>query len=216
MANTLVGQVLSVGSGDRIQYYLARSDDLLPITPLEQALTLADPATAAAYPGATPTPVPVGAALVAAAKQATRPERTDVSQPEQLPAMAAVTSGSALCATFHDAGSPTGLVYNVTRASDSIGIATSGKSSAALADRVLVPPGYGAVVQSLPSPDSPVGQLYLVTDQGRLYLVPNAAELAWFGYGSVQPLVLPSELIARMPAGPSLDPAAAIQPVPAG
>ena len=58
-------------------------------------------------------------------------------------------------------------------------------------------------------------QLYLVTDQGRRYAIPNAQELAWLGYAGAKPLRLPDTVVHRMPAGPGLDPGAAARPVPA-
>lgn len=214
----LVGQVLALGSGDSAQYYLVRAADLQPLTPLQEALTLADTATAAAYPGATPAPVPVTAAQLAGVKVAGQPEHTDASPPDRVPAMVQVPQSQTVCAEYRDAASPPSIVVGVPPITANAGIATNGPNSgsAALVDRVLVPAGYAAVVAAAPAPDSTVTQLYLVTDQGRRYPVPDAAELGWLGYANVTPLVLPAGVVTRIPAGPALDPLAATQPVPAG
>jgi hypothetical protein len=77
---------------------------------------------------------------------------------------------------------------------------------------VVVPPGRGAVVESLAAPGSPNGALALVTDQGVRYPVPSTEVLATLGYAGVRPQRLPAALVALIPAGPALDPAAAVLP----
>jgi len=222
LSGALIGQVFAVTSGDRTQYYLARADDLLPVTALEQALILADPGTAAAYPGGGPAPRAATTAQLAGAKIATRAERTDASPPEQPPTMAPADATLALCAVFANAGSGPEVVYGVSRFAESAGIATfglsggtgSGGTSSPVVDRVLVAPGYFTVVRATSGVDSSVTGLYLVTDQGRRYQLTEPQELTWLGYGQVTPVTLPNSVVARIPLGPTLDPAAAARPVP--
>ncbi|HEY2673135.1 MAG TPA: type VII secretion protein EccB [Rugosimonospora sp.] len=209
----LIGQIYAATGSGETQYYLVRANDLLPMTAVEEATELADPATAAAYPGATPTVRQVNPAEIAGVPKAGRPARTDESPPAQVPTMARPDPGAAVCAMYRDGTSGAQLVYDVDRASYGEGVATTGSTTAAIVDRVVVPPGYGAVVRSLSSPDSTVGPLFLVTDEGRRYPVPNAEQLSWLGYGSVKPLNLPSYVVSRIPSGPSLDPADAQLPV---
>lgn len=77
------------------------------------------------------------------------------------------------------------------------------------ADWIAVPPGRGAVVQSVASPSAPGGALAVVSDLGQRFAVPDAEVLSDLGYDGVTPLRLPAALVALIPAGRALDPAAA-------
>jgi hypothetical protein len=83
----------------------------------------------------------------------------------------------------------------------------------ALADLVMVEPGWGAVVEAMQSPDASSGTLYLITDQGRRYALGTPDVLGILGYPRARVTKLPASLIARIPEGPALDPAAAVKPV---
>ena len=120
---------------------------------------------------------------------------------------------AAVCAMYRDGRSAASLAYDVSQASYGQGVGTGGGSPTAVVDRVVVPPGYAAVVRALSSPDSGLGTLFLVTDEGKRYPVPDVEQLSWLGYGSVKPLDLPSLVVSRIPVGPSLDPADAQLPV---
>jgi Type VII secretion system ESX-1, transport TM domain B len=52
----------------------------------------------------------------------------------------------------------------------------------------------------------------LLTEPGVVYPVPPEA-VNLLGYEGIAPLRLPSSIVARVPMGPSLDPAAAALPV---
>ncbi|GAA5185136.1 type VII secretion protein EccB [Rugosimonospora acidiphila] len=208
----LIGQIYAATGGGTTQYYLVRPGDLLPLTAVEEQAELANPATADAYPGATPTVRQVNPAEIAGVRKASRPARTDETAPAQVPNLARPDTGSAVCAEYRDGTSTPELVYDAGSAPVG-GITTGGSETAAVVDRVVVPPGYGAVVRSVSSADSGVGTLFLVTDEGKRYPVPDAQQLSWLGYGSVKPLDLPSWLVSRIPGGPSLDPADAALPV---
>ncbi|MBO0871563.1 MAG: type VII secretion protein EccB, partial [Micromonosporaceae bacterium] len=73
------------------------------------------------------------------------------------------------------------------------------------ADRVLVPPGRGALVAS-------GGPVSLVTDLGVRYPVPTTQAQAALGYPGVSPVGVAAALLALVPAGRSLDPDAARSP----
>ena len=75
--------------------------------------------------------------------------------------------------------------------------------------RVVVRPGSAAVVVAVAAPGAAPGEISLVTDLGRRHAVPSAEALAALGYGSVTPVPVPSGLLAMVPEGPALDPAAA-------
>jgi type VII secretion protein EccB len=80
-----------------------------------------------------------------------------------------------------------------------------------LADRIVVPPGHGALVEALASPGAANGALSLVTDLGIRYPLASRDLALKLGYEGVAPLRMPAELVALLPVGPALDPAAAQQ-----
>jgi Type VII secretion system ESX-1, transport TM domain B len=79
-----------------------------------------------------------------------------------------------------------------------------------LANRVQVEPGWGAVVESMTSPTATSGAVFLVTDEGRRYAVPDDARKS-LGYDGVTAIPMPASLVERIPAGDALDPQAAQQ-----
>jgi hypothetical protein len=81
-----------------------------------------------------------------------------------------------------------------------------------VADRILVPPGQGALVEAVAAPDAPGGSVNVLTDLGLRYPVPTVDILAILGYATVQPVRVPASLVALVPAGRVLDPAAARAP----
>jgi Type VII secretion system ESX-1, transport TM domain B len=89
------------------------------------------------------------------------------------------------------------------------GAATAGGP---LADLVVVPPGRGALVEAVASPTATGGALSLVTDVGRRYPLPDAQVGGVLGYAGVTPVRVPAGLVAMLPVGAVLDPAAARQP----
>lgn len=115
--------------------------------------------------------------------------------------------GSGLCSVLKDADGRAEL-----RADSAVDIgsrpqtAKRSSSNAAYADYVLVPDGKGAIIQSGQT------QSYVSRD-GVRYAAANLGVLSKFGYEGVTPLQLPSNLVALLPEGPGLDPAAALTPV---
>jgi len=89
------------------------------------------------------------------------------------------------------------------------------KSAAGSADQVYVPPGHGAVIGQVGGDQKAVtGALFLVTDDGLKFPVVSAAALTSLGLGRpVYPA--PPALLGLLPTGPTLDPAAASEYVPA-
>ncbi|MDY7090589.1 MAG: type VII secretion protein EccB [Actinomycetota bacterium] len=85
------------------------------------------------------------------------------------------------------------------------------------ADAVYVPRGRGAVVGSLPNPDSSrLGTIGIVTDTGTMFPLARPELLAKLGYGKVKPVAVPSEIVSLLAPGPSLDPARAQRPAATG
>jgi hypothetical protein len=127
--------------------------------------------------------------------------------------MATADTAATLCTMFADGQGAPKFLINADPQPESAGIATNGNATDQVATRVVVPSGSGAVVRSAPSADTDSGQVFFVTDQGRRFALVAPAQLAWFGYGSVKPIELPSFVVARIPAGPGLDPRAAQRPL---
>jgi type VII secretion protein EccB len=195
-----VGQVFVVEypDGGR-QYVVALADGLAPLTEVEAELLLADPDTVAALgqrtasalkPGeytAARRTTGFGAGAVApgsaAALPATRPKL-------------ARASGS-VCAEVAD---PRGVVEIRVDAE------VPGDTA------VVVAPGRGAVVEAVASPSAPHGALSLVNDLGVRYPLPSVDVLPALGYAGVVPVRIPAEVVAVLPVGRALDPAAALTP----
>jgi type VII secretion protein EccB len=78
-------------------------------------------------------------------------------------------------------------------------------------DQVHVERGKGAVVAVQSSPDAPAGSgtVSVITDTGMLYPLADRSVLSKLGYGGVELAVVPAQLVALLPQGPSLDPVAA-------
>ncbi|MEV1160060.1 type VII secretion protein EccB, partial [Micromonospora chokoriensis] len=60
-----------------------------------------------------------------------------------------------------------------------------------------------------PPPGATGGAVSVVTDLGRRYVLADREVLPMLGYGGVRPLRLPAGLVSLVPAGATLDPAAA-------
>jgi type VII secretion protein EccB len=210
------GQVLVVRPvGGTPQYVVAVPDGLAAISQVQANLLLAEPQIAAVQhqPGAielTPdsyTTAPVSAPLT--------PPSGVLAPPPTMPVLLhPSTVEGQVCASTADPRTAPTVAVDVPAAPD--GPAASGSPApggVGRVDRVLVPPGRGAVVEAVAAPDAPNGALCLVTDLGVRYPVPTRAVLGLLGYGGVAPVRLPAGLVALLPSGRALDPAAALVPV---
>ena len=199
------------------QYYLADRDALIPISELQYDVQRAYAPTRAAYPDGEPTALPLSSSQATTA--ARREPRADSDVPARLPQVARLRDGeSTVCAVFPpDASVPRLRVDATPPPADPMAV-TTGRSpeGTPLADRVHIRPGWAAVVEAMPSARAQVGTLVVVTDTGRRYTVVSQEVLGTLGYGGVRPVRLPGGLVARLPAGPALDPAAAARQSLAG
>jgi type VII secretion protein EccB len=217
LAGAVVGEVRVVGSGEGAQYYQVTREGIEEITAVQKDLLLADPSlTSTVYAGRAVEPVPLSAAEANSVPRAELAERTDADPPAQRPEPAAVTSAeSTVCASFTGAAQLPEVSVQAEVAGTDIAAATGGVGAdgAVLADSVVVAPGGGAVVLAQGSGTATTGGLFLVTDAGVRYPVPDEDTLAVLGYAGVTPVALPSSLVARLPAGPVLDVADARLPL---
>lgn len=201
-------------SGAGLQYYLALTDTLRPITELQYDIQRAHAPILAAYPGSEPKAVPLAPSLAAAARQLDPVDVALGAAPANRPAIALLRDREAtVCASF-DSGAPAPSLTVEPGLPPADPMATTTLRSATgtpLADRVYVPPGWAAVVEAMPSAQAPVGTLTVVTDLGRRYPLATPEVLTMLGYGAARPVRLPASLVARLPEGPGLDPAAAMR-----
>jgi type VII secretion protein EccB len=212
MAGYQVGDVVfhDVAGGQQ-QHYLVQDDGLAPLTELQVQLLSGqygvEPAGITASVAAA---APHSGALEPASEEAAPPR----VPPELLPPP--VTGEASLCAETADVRSPSVLSLGGDLAAvGGDAIPTSGESAEGvrLADWVAVPPGEIAVVRAMPSATAPAGALNLVTDAGIRFPVPTVEALQALGYSASDAVDMPAALVQRIPAGPTLDPAAAMRAV---
>jgi type VII secretion protein EccB len=136
--------------------------------------------------------------------------------PPTVPALAATPLRA--CMTLPVGRDGAGIRINPTIPAGTGVSGAEGAPGGVQADLVYVPRGKGAIVAAAASPTAPAssGTVSIITDTGRRYPVSSRDVLAKLGYGGVTPKQVPSQLIALVPQGPSLDPFRARQAVPGG
>jgi type VII secretion protein EccB len=203
----IVGDVLMAQTGAAPSYFLVLGDGLAPITELQKDIL------AAQFP-VTPIPTTLSAATSSKRSNAVSQPSGDAAPPQSPPQLVQPAASDVLCAQSVDARSAptlfTGGTVDQLDAANPTG--SSSTAGASLADRVLVPAGRIAIVRTVSGPGASGGAYYLVTDLGIRYAVPSEAVLTLLGYDAKQAVDVPSSLVTRIPAGPTLDPAAATQP----
>jgi type VII secretion protein EccB len=199
-----IGDVLAIQTGSGPQPYLVFDDGVAPITELQQAI----------FAAVSPVqPQQVGAAELTALPRSSRLSQAsgDAQPPASPPTLARPGSGEEICAVTSDAKTTPvlrlgGTVPGLDHALPTGSASTEGRP---LADQVLVPSGRVALVRALAAPSAVAGPYYVVTDVGIRYAVSSGQVLQLLGYSPEQATDLPASLVARLPSGPALDPAAA-------
>jgi type VII secretion protein EccB len=195
------GNVLEVTTGSGKQDYVVLDNGLVPLNPFQVLLL------EAIHPDLKP--VPVDAVPRSGQQPATGP---DADLPSNVPQLQAVSANDLICASTTNAqASPTLSVGGSMSGLDKA-LPTTGSSAAGapLAERILIPGGRVAVVRALGAPNDPTTNYFVITDIGMRYPVSTPAVLTMLGYASTQAVDVPVELVSRIPAGPTLDPAAAL------
>jgi ESX secretion system ATPase EccB len=134
----------------------------------------------------------------------------DDAPPATTPDQVRLGEQAGVCATFAPEAAPTLAVVDALPQinGEARAVATPG-GVAPHADWIAVPPGRGALVESLASPGGDSGSLAVVSDLGQRFAVPSADVLGTLGYAGVPPQRLPAALVSLVPPGRALDPAAA-------
>ena len=200
------GQVLAAPDSRGVRHYLAEVGQLRPISELQYDIQLAFQGTAAAYAPGAPAAVRLSLLEAAGARQAPDAPAAVGDPPGVRPEFAAGGTTTAMCLMFAPGQPvPSVLMDPAVPAADAIAeTPRSTDRSTRLADRVLVPAGQAAVVESKPSPDAPAGTLLVVTDLGIAYPLADPKVLDVLGYPGVQPVELPAGVVSRLPMGNAL------------
>jgi type VII secretion protein EccB len=205
---TRIGQLFEVPGGSR---YVLTQGGLVALSTLEYELLRGDPRIQRdAYAGAAPTPAAIGPEDLAAHSASGQPNDQLPAEP---PALVTPNAGQALCSDLHPATDPGATRSSVTLLdSTALGgqppaVQPGVAAACAPADRIAVRPGGGALVRATLAGGSAGDARFLVADNGVRYPVPAAATKQ-LGYAAVTPAAVPAALLALLPTGPSLDPAA--------
>ncbi|GAB2565933.1 type VII secretion protein EccB [Kribbella endophytica] len=211
-----IGQlfVVTTASGAR-QHYVALKDKLRPISALQYDVQRAYRPVAAAYGGKSPSAFEIG--LLSLSRAESPSTAADQGQtPRSRPNFVAPRNGQGtVCASYQPGDPVPSIAIDAAMPMRDAAAATvkRGKLGTALADRVLVEPGAAAVVEAMPSDQAKAGTVSVITDLGRTYPLADPTLLEALGYKGVVPVRIPAQLVARIPQGSGLDPAAAVRPV---
>ncbi|HEX6501564.1 MAG TPA: type VII secretion protein EccB [Micromonosporaceae bacterium] len=219
VARARIGQVFVVQTpGGEPQYAVALADGLAPISQVQADLLLADPDTARLLRQDRATPLPPGEYAVAPVSATGLPDpgarvASDVALPAGTPALVgSAATQQATCAVVGDPAGVADVLLGVPVGEAPTALPTGGAAGAVLADRVVVPPGGGALVEAAAGPGAQGGTLSLVTDLGIRYPVPNRQVLAMLGFPDARPVRVPAGLVTLLPVGRTLDPDTARRP----
>ncbi|MGH8792921.1 MAG: type VII secretion protein EccB [Stackebrandtia sp.] len=186
------------------QDYVMTTKGLAPVGEVSAAL-LTD--------GETPGPAPIGATDV---DEVGTTQIEPDGFPQDIPELAEAASESVVCAVAEEdedvrlavhTDPPKAIkdpkVFNPVNEYDEV----------ETADHFYIPGGKGAVVREIGAQGAMDGTLYLLTDQGAKYAMPEDA-MSKLGFKDVTPTPVPASLVALVPTGPALDPEAVRQQVP--
>ncbi|MCX4390288.1 type VII secretion protein EccB [Micromonospora peucetia] len=198
-----VGDVYLVrNSGGGRQYAVALRDGLAGITELQAGLLLARTGQGE--------PEPITLGRFAALPKLPDLAPTGPTAPPTAPPRLAVADGAGLCARVGDDGGVAEVRLDVRLPDLAAAPRTAPTAGGGVrADHVVVQPGRGAVVEAAAAPGASGGSVSVVTDLGRRYVLAGGEVLGMLGYRDVRPVRLPASLVALVPAGATLDPAAA-------
>jgi type VII secretion protein EccB len=198
-----VGQLYGVRTGDRIDAFVVTVDGLASLTPLQAALLLAAPETASVQGRKDLLPLSAGEFSGLVQDKQVKPFVADPGGDGALPAnVPELLDGQPSVVCMAEAVTVGATLPDLSRVPSTPSASSAGT---VLADKIVVPPGSGALVRT----DTNV--LTLVTDVGRQHVLPVADVLPALGYQAQEPVKVPGELVGLLPVGPALDPDVARQ-----
>jgi type VII secretion protein EccB len=205
-----IGDVLVTQTGSGPQHYLVFDDGVAPITELQRDILAATSSVQ---------PQQVAAADITQLPRSDRLSQTggDGQPPASPPTLVRPGSAEEICAVTGDARNTPAVRVGGTVPGLEHALPTGSASAEGtpLADGVLVQSGRVAAIRALAAPSADSGPYYVVTDLGIRYAVSSAQVLQALGYSPEQAVDVPAGLVARLPSGPALDPAAATKPAAA-
>ncbi|MEU6313265.1 type VII secretion protein EccB [Streptomyces sp. NPDC047014] len=213
-----IGQLFKVTvPGGGSSYHLLQKGGLVPVTALGAALVLGDPATQKdAYQGRSPEARVLGADALRTHQAKDAGPAGSAELPDAPPRPQPVPRGSALCAQVDgdDGGTRiTSVLVPLARLAPVVvseGTAAPLSPACVTTDATVVRPGRGTLVRALhASGAAHAGTTYLVADNGVKYSLSGKDALAALGYAPKDIGSVPAPLLAALPTGADLDPAAA-------
>lgn len=206
VAGAAIGEVFVVASlGGGRQYAVATRDGLAVVTEVQANLLLTK--------NGQDDPTPMRQSRFATVHRAPDLVPTDEAAPPASIPQLAEHGGGTICGQVGDDRGVAEIRLDATTADvASAQPAAAAATEGTLADRVVVQPGRGAVVEAVAAPGATGGAISVVTDLGRRHPLSSAAVLPTLGYGDVQPVRLPASLVALVPSGDALDPEAVWSP----
>ncbi len=223
---TVVGQLFGVPdptgtAGDR-HLYLLTANGLQPVSDTEATLVLADPAGTAAYGGHAAAVRGLSPGALAGAR--VLPTRADaaalppdppalLADPARSPCVRVLAGGDQAVSLATVPATGTALAAAPVAAAPAPGTPASGAATSGAADRIDVAPGSGALVRprapgtagpDQAGPDQVAPACYLLTEDGALFPVADAAAAGDLGYDPDAAVGVPANLLALLPVGPAL------------
>lgn len=209
---TRVGEVFEVAaSGAKARYYQLTKVGLTRVTATGAALVLGDKATTEkAYPGRSAGARSLGSNELSG-NLAPESGLSDAAkeQPPKPPTPVGPKDDETPCVGVRSSKDGTRVSTALVRGTDLGPTAQAPPEGLVPAcvtvNRVAVPPGGGALVHALGAGGGEVGNtVYLVTDTGMKYRVPDTDTLTALGYTGKAAKGLPSSLLSMLPTGPDL------------
>ncbi|MEU9350795.1 type VII secretion protein EccB [Streptomyces griseoloalbus] len=213
-----IGQLFQVSvPGGGSTYHLLREDGLVPLTRLGAALVLGDPATQKdAYQGSSPEVRTVGADALREHRAKDSGTAGSAELPDAPPVPQSTPRGTALCAQVDGDNGGARIrsvlvpLTGLAPVAVSEGTAQPLEPACVPTDATVVRPGHGALVRALhASGAAHAGTTYLVAENGVKYRVSAEDSLKALGYETADIGSVPAPLLATLPTGADLDPAAA-------
>ena len=206
--STRVGQVLADSNiGSASQFYLVVAGGVTPISATQAAVLITDPATIAAYRGATATPEPVSPAAISTAHVVDEALPDAGGAPPSPPTGYQAIGPQVPCMQYAaSGGSQPLLVFGapLRGAPAAVGL-TNVTVSPQSAGLIEVAPGGGALVSPQAAPGVGAISLFLVTDEGAKFPLPSATAATALGYQARRAARMPAGLLGLLPTGPALD-----------